>query len=320
MKIAVYGIAKDDADTVDRWINSVGTADCLIVGDLGSSDHTAMALRDRGATVYDIAMDRPRYDSARNTLLNLIPSDVDVCVCCDLRDFIMPGWRSVLNRAWLSGTTRLMHSFMQGIQLNGKPQLISAENRIHARHGLVWTRPIKETLASSGYDKWATALDLTICRNGDPYASDTEILALLKIAAAEDPQNADTAYWLGSALATNGDRAAALETLQKFLSMYSRGLSEQRSEARRWLSRLQVHEKVSNLRLAALEDQTRREPWLDLCEHHLSHNDWPNLFADSSEALKIKQANLSALTDPDAWGSRLDDLNKISKIMLGIQQ
>ena len=51
MKIVVYAICKDEAQFVDRWMDSMSEADQVVVLDTGSEDGTAEKLRARGAAV-----------------------------------------------------------------------------------------------------------------------------------------------------------------------------------------------------------------------------------------------------------------------------
>ncbi len=40
-----------------------------------------------------------RFDAARNRSLELVPEDVDLCVCTGLDEVFRPGWREVLEQA-----------------------------------------------------------------------------------------------------------------------------------------------------------------------------------------------------------------------------
>ena len=51
MKIAVYAICKNEAQFVDRWMDSMSEADEIVVLDTGSSDNTVELLEARGAAV-----------------------------------------------------------------------------------------------------------------------------------------------------------------------------------------------------------------------------------------------------------------------------
>ena len=57
MNIAVYAISRDEAKFADRWMDSMGEADRVVVLDTGSADGTPDRLKARGAevTVEEIA-------------------------------------------------------------------------------------------------------------------------------------------------------------------------------------------------------------------------------------------------------------------------
>jgi hypothetical protein len=320
MKIAVYGLAKNDLSLIDRWINSVSPADYLVIGDLGSSDGSVDVLRSKNVTVHEISVQPLRFDRARNTVLNLLPNEIDVCISCDLREFMMPGWRSNIEKSWLPGSTRMVHSYVQSFNLNQYPPFRSAENMIHARHGSSWRRPIRERLGSAKLDKWITNLDIVVCHNGDPYIDAAELLSLLKVSRDEDPACLETLFLFGSELAHRSIKPQAIAVLHKFLDTPSVGLSVERSEAWRLLAVLEPHEKLKNLRMSAVEDQTRREPWLDLCEHYLKVSDWSNLHAACNEAMKIQKSTLNTADTPGAWGNRFSELQNAAMAGLGISK
>jgi glycosyltransferase involved in cell wall biosynthesis len=79
-KVCAYAICKNEEKFVDRWMDSVQEADCVIVADTGSTDNTIEKLRERGATVYSYKIDPFRFDYSRNYCMQFIPDDVDVCV------------------------------------------------------------------------------------------------------------------------------------------------------------------------------------------------------------------------------------------------
>lgn len=94
LKVVVYAICKNESQFVDRWMDSMGEADQVVVLDTGSTDDTAEKLRGRGAEVTEEQICPWRFDTARNRSLELVPEDTDICVCTDLDEVFHPGWAS----------------------------------------------------------------------------------------------------------------------------------------------------------------------------------------------------------------------------------
>ena len=114
LKIAVYAISKNEEEFVNRFCDSAKDADLVLIADTGSTDRTVELAIQNGAKVYDIAVRPWRFDKARDTALNLIPSDFDVCISLDLDEILEPGWREEIERVWQENTTRLRYKFDWG--------------------------------------------------------------------------------------------------------------------------------------------------------------------------------------------------------------
>lgn len=113
MKVVVYAICKNEAQFVDRWMDSMGEADQVVVLDTGSEDDTVERLRARGALAEVEVISPWRFDVARNRSMELVPEDADICVCTDLDEVFHPGWRARLEEAWLQRRARL-HTAIPG--------------------------------------------------------------------------------------------------------------------------------------------------------------------------------------------------------------
>ena len=113
MKIAVYTICKNESAFVDRWVDSMSEADGIFVLDTGSEDDTVEKLKARGVTVGEAEIIPWRFDTARNLSLELVPKDFDVCVCTDLDEVFLPGWRRKIEKP---GKTAILR---QGLDIHG---------------------------------------------------------------------------------------------------------------------------------------------------------------------------------------------------------
>ena len=119
MKIVVYAICKNEAQFVDRWMDSMSEADQVVVLDTGSTDDTVARLEARGAAVTVETINPWRFDTARNRSLDLVDEDADICVCTDLDEVFHPGWRAALESAWTPGTGQARYRYTWSFRPDG---------------------------------------------------------------------------------------------------------------------------------------------------------------------------------------------------------
>lgn len=103
-RICVYAICKNEEQFAEAWVKSMSEADKIVVLDTGSEDKTVSKLKNAGADVYEEKIIPWRFDTARNRSLELVPDDIDICVCVDLDERFEPGWREILEKTWKSDT------------------------------------------------------------------------------------------------------------------------------------------------------------------------------------------------------------------------
>lgn len=89
---------------MDRWYESIKDADGIYVLDTGSSDKTVEKLKEHKINVKTKVIDPWRFDVARNESLKLVPEDMDICICLDLDEVMMDGWKQALLDAWEDDT------------------------------------------------------------------------------------------------------------------------------------------------------------------------------------------------------------------------
>lgn len=119
VKIVVYAICKNEEKFVRRWMASMSEADQIVVLDTGSTDNTVQLLRELGADVTQEVISPWRFDTARNRSLELVPEDTDICVCTDLDEMFIPGWRVQLEKAWIPGTTQCKYHYVWSTRDDG---------------------------------------------------------------------------------------------------------------------------------------------------------------------------------------------------------
>jgi glycosyltransferase involved in cell wall biosynthesis len=319
MKVAVYTIALNEAAHAERWANSAVDADYRIVADTGSTDGTVELLRAAGVTVHQIAIKPWRFDDARNAALALIPADVDICCSMDMDRFLTPGWRETLEAVWRPETTAMMNQIHYRRSVDD-PQILRSfpVKNFHTRWGYRFRRPVHEALYYSGQEVVHGTGDLVMAEVQD-LTKDTrhQYLPLMELAHREDPDDGQICFWLGREYmyADRPDEGAPL--LERYLGLPTSGWSEERSEAMRYLSRMQPDRKMYWLDRARTEAPHRRETWLDLAEEFHAREDWLNLFwasANGIEKTRITNSYLDSDSFP-AW--RPYDLGAIAAWRLG---
>jgi len=272
MKICVYTIALNEIQQCDRWAASCADADYRIVADTGSSDHTVEKLTALGVTVHAIRQDPWRFDHARNQALALCPADADVCISLDMDEYLMPGWRQAVEAAWQADTTRLAYRYVFDVD-SGSPGFWV--NKIHARHGYTWRRPVHETVFCTHENECESIVhaDLILQQQDINKSTRNNYLPLLKIAHAEDPQDAQIAFWYARDLVSyvGGDQAA--HALHEFLAIPNTWVIE-RNESYRLLAHVCPDQAEKYLLYAVAESPTRLEPWIELTKIYYHKQDW----------------------------------------------
>jgi glycosyltransferase involved in cell wall biosynthesis len=313
LKIAVYTIALNESAHVERWAKSALGADYRIVADTGSTDDTVQRLREAGVTVYRIAVRPWRFDDARNAALSLVPSDVDVCVSMDMDEFLEPGWRQKLEAAWTSQTTALWCRKAQRSSIDDAMPKTWAVKKFHARQGYRFKRPVHEALYFSGEEVTCSCQDIVICEIQDrSKTTRQQYLPLLELAHNESPEDSQICFWLGRDYMWANQPEQGIKALERYLTLPTSTWAEERSEAMRYLARMQPDKKMFWLDRARIEAPHRRETWLDLAEVLHDQTDWLNLFWACTNGIEKTRCTGSYLDDQHCWGFRLFDLGAIA--------
>jgi glycosyltransferase involved in cell wall biosynthesis len=254
LKVAVYTIALDEAANVERWANSAVDADYRMVADTGSSDDTVERLIAAGVTAHRIAVRPWRFDVARNAAMALIPDDVDVCLTMDMDRFLEPGWRPKLEAAWTPDTTALFCRVCYRSSVDDPTPLRawSAKN-FHRRWGYRFTRPVHEALAFTGGEEVTRSCDDIVIYEVQDHSKNTrsQYMPLMELALKEDPDDAQICFWLARDYMWANRHEQGVALLQRYLSLRTSTWNDERSEAMRYLARMQPEQKMSWRRIGA---------------------------------------------------------------------
>lgn len=324
-KICVYAISKNEGKFVDRWMDAVSEADMVVVADTGSSDDTVERLRSRGAFVYEEKIDPWRFDVARNTAMDHIPEDVNICVSNDIDEVFDKGWREKLEQAWQPEHTRARYWFAWSHEENGGIVKKFIMEKIHRRHNFRWVHPVHEVLEYSGSDPDNSVYigDLYLHHHPDPLKSRGQYLPLLEMSAEENPEDDRGMFWLGREYFYHERYDDAIKTLERHLKIPTAQWDEERSASMRFIAKSYLAQKdhsqaQSWLFKSVAECPVIREPWLELARLGYIREDWELCLYAAKQGLNITESSSSYLAEPTSWGFSLDDLAAIAYYRLGL--
>lgn len=320
MKIAVYAISKNEEMFVERFCESAKDADLILIADTGSTDSTIELAKECGATVYNISVKPWRFDKARDTALNLIPGDFDVCISLDLDEILEPGWREEIERVWKEDTTRLRYKFDWGCGISFYYE------KIHHRNGYHWHHPCHEwpRIDSRMTEVWAHTDKLLVSHHPDPTKSRGQYLDLLKVAITEDPQCPRNGFYYARELTFHYRWDAAISALKRYLDLPGATWENERCYAMRLLGK--CYEELGNwqeglkwYRLAVAEAPNSREPWVDLSMATYRRGLWAESYSSALSALNIVDKQAVYTMDPAVWTEKPYDLASIAAWNLGLK-
>ncbi|MDR1560504.1 MAG: glycosyl transferase family 2 [Clostridiales bacterium] len=318
-RVFVYAICKNEEKFVDAWMDSMSEADGVYVMDTGSDDGTVEKLRAKGARVVIREVKPWRFDTARNLSMELLPEDADICVCTDLDERFVPGWRKLLESRWTPGTHRALYTYNWRLKPDGSPYTQLLYFKIHARHGFEWRFPIHEYLEyiGPGNENSVRIEELVLNHYPDLDKSRGSYLPMLEAAAAEEPNNERIAYYLGREYLYTGQWQKCIDTLTLQLSMPSSVWREERCACMRWiaLSHLKLDNKTESYiwyHKAIAECPELRDTYVEFAQAAYEYNDWDAVYYFSETALKITQKSIKFVNMGYAWDHTPDDLASLA--------
>lgn len=324
-KVCVYAITKNESSFVDRWMDSMGEADMIVVTDTGSTDDTVKKLRERGAVVYEEAISPWRFDVARNISQSHVPDDTDIAVCTDLDEVFTPGWRKVLEDAWQPDVTMGNYLFNWSLNEDGTPNTQLVYFKIHKKDAYTWRCPIHEYLAytGNGMEKKVFIHGMELNHYPDNAKSRGSYLPLLEMAVVEDPASDRMRYYLGREYMYKGRWQDCINTLKIHLSLPTAWWKEERCASMRWIARAyyELGDKQESYRWyyrAITEMPTMRDPYVEFAQIAYLEKDWVTTFYAASEALHITEKSKAYINMGYCWDYTPDDLMAISCYWLGM--
>ena len=320
MKVAVYTIALNEKQFVERWAESAKDADFLLIADTGSTDGSVETAKKLGVNVANVTIKPWRFDLARNAAMAAIPADIDYCIALDMDEILLPGWREELEKAFEQGWTRPRYTYTWNWKDEEEtiPSLQYGGDKIHARAGYRWTHPVHEVMRGyGGLQETQGWIKLEIHHHPDKTKPRSQYFPLLAMSVEEDPDDDRNAFYYARELYFYNQNQKAIEEFKRHLSLPQAVWAPERAASMRYLAKLEPENAVEWLEKAIAQAPGRREQIVELAMHHYGHGNWQPCYDSALEALKIKEKPLDYLCEDFAWGALPWDLAAIAAFNLG---
>ena len=317
-KVCVYAIAKNEEKFVDRWVNSMKEADEIYVLDTGSTDNTVEKLKKLCVKVTQKTITPWRFDNARNESLKLVPTDTDICVCTDLDEIFVSGWRENLEKNWDNNTTRLAYNYNWLLDENNNPKVNFYIEKIHSRNDYTWTHPVHEVLTYIGNktENKKYTNEITVNHYPDASKSRSSYLPLLELSVKEHPEDDRNVHYLGREYMYYGMWNKSIDTLIKHLKLPTATWKDERCASMRFISRCyQRLNRFDEARMwldkAILEAPHLRDPFVERALLEYTQNNLDDTKKYCLKALKIKEHPKTYINEIFSWDHTVDDLLSI---------
>ncbi len=324
LKIIVYAISKNESKFVDRWYESMKEADAIYCLDTGSTDDTVEKLKSHGVIVKQETITPWRFDVARNKSLEMVPNDVDICVCTDLDEVFEPGWREKLEKTW-DNSDRLRYKYNWSLDDSGNPLVTFLYEKIHSRKNYRWIYPVHEILEClKDSEKVVINEDIVLNHYPDATKSRSSYLQLLELSVKENPDNDRNLHYLGREYMYYGRWNESIDTLIKHINLPTATWAEEKSASMRFISRCYINlnrreEAKYWLQRAISESPNQREGYVELAMLELENKNYLEVIINCLKAKTILTNAMIYINEPFCWDSTIDDLLSISYYSLGIK-
>ena len=317
-KVCVYAIAKNEEKFVERWMKSMDEADAIYVLDTGSTDNTVEILKQKGAFVKSEIINPWRFDVARNKSLEIVPKDFDICVCTDLDEIFIKGWREKLEEIWDSNTTRIAYNYNWLLDEKNNPKVNFYIEKIHNRKNYIWTHPVHEVLTYIGSNKEIKqhTNEITLNHYPDVTKSRNSYLSLLELSVKENPNDDRNMHYLGREYMYYGKWNKSIDTLIKHLNLPTATWKDERCASMRFIARCyQKLNRIDEARMwldkAIKEAPYLRDPYVEKAILEYNLNNLKEVKEHCLKALQIKEHPKTYINEIFSWDHTIDDFLSI---------
>ena len=149
-KICVYTVCMNEAQFVDRWVDSMSEADRIVALVHDCKDNTAEKLLTRGVDVRYTHYGEWRFDVGKNDSMHVameLAPECNILCFTSLDEVWDPGWAQVLKDNWKEDTNICLYKFVQSHKEDGSEDLVTGFNWIHSNDpAWHWKYPIDERI------------------------------------------------------------------------------------------------------------------------------------------------------------------------------
>lgn len=321
-KVCVYAICKNEEKNIDAWVSSMNEADEIYVLDTGSTDNSVKLLKKLGVHVTKKVVKPWRFDVARNKSLELLPKDVDICVCTDIDERFDKGWRSILEKCWNKTINRVSYNYNWSFDSLGNPATNFYISKIHSRNGYTWINAVHEVLKYNLDNEIEIINDnITLNHYQDFKKERTSYLPLLELSVKEDPNNDRNMHYLGREYMYHKEWNKSIDTLIKHLNLKTSLWKDERSASMRYISRCysalkRYDEAEFWLKRAIDESPYLREPYFEMGYLKYSQNKYMESKEYLLKCLEIKNKSKTYLNEYFSWDGSIEDMLSICEFNL----
>lgn len=141
MKIAVYGVAKNEESNVKSWYESSKNADYHLIVDTGSTDNTVEVAKSFGINVVSALFFPWDETMAKNVAISLLPANIDYCVKLDLDQKISTqNWKEILISNDVTNYDYVEHNLVDNIDFINPDLNLRKTIAIHNRKNCYWDK------------------------------------------------------------------------------------------------------------------------------------------------------------------------------------
>ena len=247
----------------------------------------------------------------------MVPLDTDICICLDLDEVLLPGWREKLEQSWDRYVTRARYNYNWSLDEKNNPLVNFYIEKIHKRDGYKWIHPVHEILKYSGEEKIITIDNLTVNHYPDYKKSRSSYLGLLELSVKEEPNDDRNMHYLGREYMYYGRYNECIDTLIKHLKMPNAIWKDERCASMRFIARsykmLKRYDEAKMwLNKAIIEAPYLRDPFIERALLAYELAEWDDVIKYTLEALKIKNHPKTYINEPFSFNETPYDLLSIA--------